>query len=92
MNLYIIDAFVHAWGAGAVSQKEPVHTELLEGVNVKLGAKSLNKEGKPIFVCPFCTMFTKSLADLIAHFRADHSEEKLRAYAEQQRLPKKDAD
>ena len=59
------------------------------GANKGEGAKHLNKKGKSIFVCPFCTVFTESTGELVSHFEDEHPEAALRAYAEQQRVPKR---
>ena len=53
-----------------------------------LKGKKMDVEGQPIFVCPFCTVFTKKLDDLILHFKKEHTEATLRAYAEEQVVPK----
>ena len=61
----------------------------LEGVWLGLRGKKMDIERKTIFVCPFFTILTEKLDELIFHFRKEHGEAALRAYAEEQVVPKK---
>lgn len=52
----------------------------------------MNKTGKlskSIFVCPFCTVFTENADKLVIHLGEEHNEQTLRAFAEEQVIPKR---